>query len=227
MDDDGEIAHFTSITGASAEQAAQYVRLADGNLEGAIQLFFESGPLDLAATESEPSSHPPAAQPPPNRSQRMRSAGYQDESGVVHLDDSDGEGDVSDNNDPEITGYGHRSRPPPITQDSRSAIHTPASNTPPTAAPTSAVENDAALARRLQEEMYAGGDDFGELDDDGVRAPIGRTTETLVGPGSETGYSNPGELRDAVMRQIQERERSRANGKWLFAITLWNSPTAC
>lgn len=39
-------------------------------------------------------------------------------------------------------------------------------------------EDDAAMARRLQEEMYAGGTDD-------VRAPIARTTETLVGPGAE------------------------------------------
>lgn len=42
----------------------------------------------------------------------------------------------------------------------------------------STFEDDAAMARRLQEEMYAGGADD-------VRAPIARTTETLVGPGAE------------------------------------------
>ncbi|KAJ5902294.1 UBX domain protein [Penicillium taxi] len=42
-------------------------------------------------------------------------------------------------------------------------------------------EDDAAMARRLQEEMYGGGG-ANNLDDDGVRAPMARTTETLVGP---------------------------------------------
>lgn len=45
----------------------------------------------------------------------------------------------------------------------------------------SAFEDDAAMARRLQEELYAGGDAA-----DDVRAPLARTTETLVGPGSES-----------------------------------------
>ncbi|KAJ5904004.1 hypothetical protein N7504_006387 [Penicillium tannophilum] len=44
-------------------------------------------------------------------------------------------------------------------------------------------DDDAAMARRLQEEMYGGGgptqnDDY----EDEVRAPMARTTETLVGP---------------------------------------------
>lgn len=45
-------------------------------------------------------------------------------------------------------------------------------------------EDDAAMARRLQEELYAGGDSAEQ-----VRAPMARTTETLVGPGAE-GYGD-------------------------------------
>lgn len=45
-----------------------------------------------------------------------------------------------------------------------------------TQAPTANIEDDEAMARRLQEEMYSGGGGGG----DSVRAPMGRTTETLV-----------------------------------------------
>ncbi|KAJ5663960.1 hypothetical protein N7507_004691 [Penicillium longicatenatum] len=44
-------------------------------------------------------------------------------------------------------------------------------------------DDDAAMARRLQEEMYgAGGPTHNDDYEDEVRAPMARTTETLVGP---------------------------------------------
>ncbi|KAI7973405.1 hypothetical protein EIK77_008314 [Talaromyces pinophilus] len=57
----------------------------------------------------------------------------------------------------------------------------------------STFEDDAAMARRLQEEMYASGADD-------VRAPIARTTETLVGPGAD-GYGDFDPLAQFRMRQ--------------------------
>jgi hypothetical protein len=44
-------------------------------------------------------------------------------------------------------------------------------------------DDDEAMARRLQEEMYGG--PGGVPDEDEVRAPMARTTETLVGPGAD------------------------------------------
>jgi UBX domain-containing protein 7 len=58
------------------------------------------------------------------------------------------------------------------------------SSAPPRQPADSSFEDDAAMARRLQEELYAGGDSG-----DNVRAPMARTTETLVGPGAE-GYGD-------------------------------------
>lgn len=46
------------------------------------------------------------------------------------------------------------------------------------AAQPGSIEDDEAMARRLQEEMYGSGGP------EEVRAPMARTTETLVGPGS-------------------------------------------
>jgi len=65
-----------------------------------------------------------------------------------------------------------------------------ASGPPSSAAPPHAYEDDEAMARRLQEEFYGAG--AGPGAGDGVRAPIARTTETLVGPDmDDDGYGLP------------------------------------
>ena len=46
---DDAVAQFTSITSADPQRAAQYLRVSDGNLERAIQLYFESGGVDMGA----------------------------------------------------------------------------------------------------------------------------------------------------------------------------------
>jgi len=67
------------------------------------------------------------------------------------------------------------------------------------------VEDDEAMARRMQEELYSGGDANGGFDADGVRAPIGRTTETLVG-GHEGGWQQD-DMHEAVLQQMRARNR--------------------
>jgi hypothetical protein len=80
------------------------------------------------------------------------------------------------------------------------AAHT---STPP-ARPQADVEDDEAMARRLQEEMYGGGAPGGGQEE--VRAPMQRTTETLVGPGSNWGPAdNEDDLNDMVQEQMARR----------------------
>jgi UBX domain-containing protein 7 len=62
--------------------------------------------------------------------------------------------------------------------------------------------DDAEMARRMQEEMYA------EAEGGGVRAPMARTTETLVGPGA-TWQPGDDDLDAAVAEQIRARERTQ------------------
>lgn len=70
------------------------------------------------------------------------------------------------------------------------------------------VEDDEAMARRLQEEMYGGG---GPAQEQEVRAPIARQSETLVGPGSDMMMDD---YEDAMQARLQAiRNRSTA-GKW-------------
>lgn len=79
-------------------------------------------------------------------------------------------------------------------------------------------DDDLEMARRMQEELYAEGgrgsgsgrdpdpdhDHDNDRDPDGVRAPMGRTTETLVGPGAVDFDTGPG-IESEVMRQLQQR----------------------
>lgn len=64
----------------------------------------------------------------------------------------------------------------------------------------STFEDDAAMARRLQEEMY-GGQTAPEPDE--VRAPMARTTETLVGPEADFG----GDMHENILSQLRTRQR--------------------
>lgn len=100
----------------------------------------------------------------------------EDQSGVVHIDsDSD-----------EDTPSGFRSTEPASTFD-----------------------DDAALARRLQEEAYGMGGGAGNAygagnNEDDVRAPMARTTETLVGPDDD--------YEDEMPANILEHLRGRRSG---------------
>jgi hypothetical protein len=173
---DDLVAQFSAITDADANKAASYLALTEGNLEQAITLYFEDP--NLAATTST------APQPVPQPSSRAsrpapRSRTYaEDESGVVYIpDDSEEELDLDE--DEEM---------------------------PDTAEPTyhasaPATDNDEAIARRLQEEMYSAAG----REQDQVRAPMGRTTETLVGPGSAPW----GDDDDEVAMQIAARHARR------------------
>tara|TARA_R110002003_G_scaffold97_28_gene7970 strand:+ start:14851 stop:16485 length:1635 start_codon:yes stop_codon:yes gene_type:complete len=85
-------------------------------------------------------------------------------------------------------------------------------STPP-ARPAPATEDDEAMARRLQEEMYGGG---GAPGPEEVRAPIGRTTETLLGPGSNWGAADEDDDVDAmVQEQLARRRAGMPHSSWI------------
>lgn len=70
------------------------------------------------------------------------------------------------------------------------------------------VEDDEAIARRMQEEMYGGAGGVGGGADDmgGMRAPVARTAETLLGPGADW-REDPDEMNAAILEQLQSRQR--------------------
>lgn len=187
---DDAVGNFCAITGATPQVARHFLSIADGDPSQAIQLFFDSPDLASAATESAPEAPPlPAASTRPPA--RNATAGREDEHGVVHLD-SDNDDIVMDDAD----------------DDSFMSTNTPPPATSATVPQNSAYEDDEAMARRLQEEMYAGGDMGEDYGADDVRAPIARTTETLVGPGADWGQDD---VQGAVLQQMRQRGQPRSS----------------
>lgn len=171
---DEAIAQLVSITACTPEIARQYVQLADGDTNQAVQLFFENGGADLAGTAAPAPETPPA---PPT----SRVSGTGNLQNPINVEDDD-DNDISDDNDPDITGY--RPRQPAITS----------------------VDDDEAMARRLQEEMY--GDP-----ENSIRAPIARQSDTLLGAGSDSrAFSGVG-LDEAVEERMQSFQQRRRQGK--------------
>ena len=219
--DEAAQAQFMSITGASPSTAAQYLRLADDNLEAAIEIFYANDGASL--DHSTQNSQPPPIPPPSTRPSGHR-RDYEDDQGVVHID-SDGEDQqFPDEGDVQVTEHGHGHGQ--ANARSASALRTPPVATPPMEESAATVDDDEAMARRLQEEFYGGGasgatNGRGELlDEHGYRAPIGRTTETLVSPGT-LDPSNPEEMRAALAEQmLARRQRHSARGKSMCDCTI-------
>ena len=174
--DDEQISTFTALTGATASQAAQYLQLAENNLEQAAQLWFETN----GSLAPEPTSSVPPPVPTSTRPSTSRPGYSEDADGVIHID-SDDDMEYED------------ARPQPNTED------------------------DEAMARRLQEEMY--GSTARSPED--VRAPISRTTETLVGPGSTSyggGYGGDDEDVEALIAQQMAARQARRAGRQFNAF---------
>ena len=197
MDDD-LISQFSTITNAPPHQARQYLQISEGHLEQAIELFFANGGADLGppspvATSSHPPPVPHATRPRPPADSPI-DLDNSDHDDIMDLDDDDEE------------------PPTAATRSLRGAR--PAS--PPAPQPSAEVDADEAMARRLQEELYAGGDMRGAaapVDADGYRAPIARTQETLVGPGDDFDASDPDDMRAMVLEQMRQRDMHRRRGE--------------
>ncbi|KAF1355053.1 UBX domain-containing protein [Delphinella strobiligena] len=176
---DEAVANFTAITSADPAQAQQYLTLTDGNLEQAIQLYFDSDGADMGASVPQ---QPPTQ--PAHSSGAPRSAYTEDEHGVVTID-SDEDGDSSMGG---MQGGGQRSN---------------------------VYEDDEAMARRIQQEMYGQAGAEGEEE---VRAPMARTTETLVGPDAPPYYGGGDDdnMQAAVMEQLANRQRRAAGRPGIF-----------
>lgn len=179
---DDAISTFCAFTDASPDKAQRYLALTDGNMEQAVELYFNSPDLDTTA---------PAPAPPPRNSNREA---------PIEIEDDDDE---------------------PMEDDDLRE----------TGARQAALEDDEAMARRLQEEMY-GGRSGNAVDDEGVRAPMARTTETLIGPDSSDWRDDPGQMNAAIAEQLMQRtqRRHRGAGPGIFnqreTPSIWNADDA-
>ncbi|KAI1806686.1 hypothetical protein F4811DRAFT_509984 [Daldinia bambusicola] len=181
---DEDVVQFMAITGISAEHVARgYLEISGGDPMQAIQLFYENPELQASFTQPAASTSTSARQPTSSSASRSRGfTGREDASGVIHIDSDDDDDVQMGNDDFDI----------PDDEDDVTAI-----------ARTAQEEEDAAMARRLQEEMYS--ENHGSMD--GVRAPIAQTTETLAAPDPSWGLDEDREA--AVMEQMRRR---RAQG---------------
>lgn len=223
MDPD-TINQFAGITGSSNHIAAQYLGFAEGNIEQAMELYYANDGADLQASSTIPhQAQGPSPVPPPSTRPAGHGQGYENAEGIIHLDSDQDDQDYDDDDDDEVEITGQSRRQLPATGRPSSASRTPMSTTPSASRPGAILDDDEAMARRLQEEFYGvagrgGSSGHGSselLDEHGYRAPIGRTTETLVGPGS-FDPSNAEEMRAAVMDQMMARRQpSRQRGEML------------
>lgn len=213
------MSQFMAITDQSADVARGCLEMTEGDVMAAVNMFFENPEIAnsfnnpsaaaAAATSSTAASAAGASSRPQASSRSSRPIGREDEAGVIHIDDDDDDDDgfddalddFNDDDEEQSTNPAHLQR---IAQES----------------------DDAAMARRLQEEMYGGGGSAagGGVDPDGVRAPIARTTETLVAPSGYGGYGIGDDDDDvgAAMREMARRRArpaSRSQPLVLFKLT--------
>ncbi|KAK6953984.1 hypothetical protein Daesc_003946 [Daldinia eschscholtzii] len=181
---DEDVVQFMAITGISAEHVARgYLEISGGDPMQAIQLFYENPELQASFNQPAASTSTSTRQPASSSASRSRGGftGREDASGVIHIDSDDDDVHMA-NDDFDI----------PDEEDDVTAI-----------ARSAQEEEDAAMARRLQEEMYS--ENHGSMD--GVRAPIAQTTETLAAPDPSWGLDDDREA--AVIEQLRRR---RAQG---------------
>ena len=203
--DDELVSQFISICETTPERAHQYLRLTDGSIEQAIELFYANGGADLGEIDASAAPAQTSQAPSHSQTQSQPTATvrrYPEAGGVVHIDtDEEESGD-----DVEFTGYGTKSGTG--AGASKNQISTRVA--PSAAAPDPFFDEDEAMARRLQEELYTEGQVAGSVGADGVRAPIARTRETLVGPGAYADDDDEGDdMRAQVLAQMRQREQSR------------------
>ena len=206
--DDTALATFTSITGTTPDKAAPYLGLTEGDVQQAIEFFYANDGAELEAPS--PSTSAQTSQAPPILPSRTRppgrSQGYEDEDGVVHIDS-----DLESEMDTESISH-NATRATATAARSTSNAHTPSISTPPPPQANQEIDSDEALARRLQEEFYGATGNIPGIDENGIRAPMARTTETLIGPDS-FDPNDPEDMHAAVLEQVRARHRPRPRGR--------------
>ncbi|KAI0125446.1 hypothetical protein BJ170DRAFT_671450 [Xylariales sp. AK1849] len=189
---DEDVAQFMSFTGTDNEQVARgYLQISNGDAMQAIQLFFESPELQAGFATSANTNTAAQVSSAPSRGRRGGGlTGREDARGVITID-SDDDDDVEMSQ----AGVDNAVIADDDDEDDVSAVARAAQE-----------EDDAAMARRLQEEMYTQGP--GTEGD--IRAPMGRTTETLVAP--DPSWSLDDDDRQAAVLEQMARRRRQAPG---------------
>ncbi|SPN96686.1 related to UBX5 - UBX (ubiquitin regulatory X) domain-containing protein [Cephalotrichum gorgonifer] len=191
---DADISSFVDITGTSASVARGFLEMTNGDVQQAIQLFFENPDLQHSINSS--TAPPPRTSAATTGTTARRRGVREDEHGVIHIDSDDDDVDIDiDDDSDDVQMVASRAQE----------------------------EEDAAMAKRLQEEMYSG-DPAGA---EGVRSPIRSTTETLVAPSAGWGasYGDDDDGQAEVMAQIRRRQDRRNRNANPFNQSIWDDPS--
>ncbi|KPM40863.1 hypothetical protein AK830_g5701 [Neonectria ditissima] len=219
---DDNIATFNAITGASPDVARSFLEMTAGNFERAIELFYENPDLASgvgAGLSANAPLIPDNTADLPSLIERVPVAdigpaspsliGRRDAAGVIHIDSDDDE-DMQFDHDSDMD----------VDNDRAVAAQ---------AAAFAQEEEDMAMAKRLQEELYqennggSGSAAGAGLDPDDVRAPIARTTETLVAPGPNWGDGD-GDVEAALLEQLRRRQQQHPRSGGPFSQQIWGDP---
>ncbi|KAL2271401.1 hypothetical protein VTJ83DRAFT_772 [Remersonia thermophila] len=190
MASEDDIASFMAITGASRTAAERMLELSGSDLEHAIQLWFSDEDLQRSLSTAGPSTSAPAQSTSRSTQQNRSRIGREDAQGVIHID-SDDDVDMTENDFDDAED---------VAEIARRAQE----------------EEDAAMAKKLQEELYQ------SQPADEVRAPMARTTETLVAP----SYDADDDSHAALLEQFRRRQARARPPHNPFAQSVWDADAA-
>ncbi|KAI1312455.1 hypothetical protein F5Y03DRAFT_340342 [Xylaria venustula] len=205
---DEHIDYFTMVTGVSRDIARGFLEISGGDPSQAIQLFFENPELQSSfsapSTEAAASTATARHQDPSSRARDPGSGsgrtGPTNPRDVIEIESDDDDDDdirmVDEDGDDED-----------VVAVARNAQE----------------EEDAAMARRLQEELYGSGSG---APDDGVRAPIAQTTETLAGPALSWSGVDVDPIDQLSSRQARQRRQRNAGNPFDQAPSIWDDASA-
>ncbi|KAL5597015.1 uncharacterized protein BROUX77_006963 [Berkeleyomyces rouxiae] len=185
------IALFSDITGMTQAVAEGYLRMAEGSLESAVQLYYENPELHHSFNAVSNFS---------SRPQPTSQGHREDEDGVIHIDDSDEGSNLEMDH-----GFDHDNDHALASQIAAQAQ----------------ADEDAAMAKRLQEELYA--ENHGQAGNDDIRAPIASRTETLVG---WNDYDQDAGQMDFLADMDRRRRARQAATSNPFAQSIWDETAA-
>lgn len=203
---DDNISTFIAITGANADVARSFLEMTAGNFERAIELFYENPDLASGVGAGLSANTASTNQPAPATAPARGNIGRQDSDGIIHIDsDEDEDMQFDEDSDRE-------------EENQRAAAAQ--------AAALAQEEEDMAMAKRLQEELYQENHGSGSGGAGDVRAPIARTTETLVAPGWGGGEHDDG-MEAAFLEELRRRRQQAANASRTggpFSQQIWGDP---
>ncbi len=194
--DEETVTNFMALTDANEHVARSFLEVTNGDLAQAAELFFESPEMVTtfnqasASRAHDPPRLPearPATQPTYGVHARPSDDARDGHTPIQIESDSEFEDDIFDNESAAVQAE--------------------------TVARSAQEEEDAAMAKRLQEELYA--EPTTTTAADGIRAPMGRTTETLVASGFDMGEGEHDEVAMQVMDQLNRRRQQLHNPREL------------